>query len=371
MGLVAYKYSFKSIMIFSGTFYRRNKFNVQWQLGTKCNFNCSYCTPKLNDGRYGFPTLELAKQVVDNIVSKAAHKNVTFTFQGGEVTLWEEFSELVKYIHGQGAQSILITNATRSAKYYESIAPYLMYTYLTFHCEESRGDRFVERMMVFHPYHLAVYIPMLPSHWGECVDLHHVVSNAGYRAIAKVIFDDYATRDTQRIAYTPEQTLFIDACNNTMVTPTQASAPASLLPKLPKFKGPFYSPTIDARVIQIFDNSELIEQTTLQNLLVSDKNNFIGYNCYAGIENLNISASGGVTASVCAQNGIIADIYRDPNFDLPDKPMLCKTAVCWCESDLMTRKVSSTEPTFTTDVSIPQTISRKLLVRHIGNESKI
>ena len=70
-------------MIIKGTFNRLNRFNVQWQIGNFCNYKCSYCEPKFRDGSSKFIPLDLAKQVINSIVSQKREKNVIFNFQGG------------------------------------------------------------------------------------------------------------------------------------------------------------------------------------------------------------------------------------------------------------------------------------------------
>ena len=337
-------------MIVTGTWSRKNRFNVQWQLGNFCNYKCSYCPTRLRDGRFEFVTIDLAKRVVDNILRQKPDHNVLFSFQGGEVTLWKEFENLLKYIYEQGASSLLATNGSRTPAYFAKIAPYLNYTFMSFH-EVSEVDKMLERIKVFHPQHVASYTLMNLNLWDKCVDAHERIEAAGYRSIARVIFDDYCTLNTQQLSYTSEQRQYIDKCNLHLLKPARLSDPLDhevVLPLPVKMKGVINN-KFDPRIIQIHDAGTVIN-TTAQSLLATQQNDYSGFNCYAGLEVLCIGASGGVTTSVCAQDGIFADIFDNPEFELPTVPMSCNRTSCWCESDLQATKISPGEPTFNPNV---------------------
>lgn len=332
-------------MIVKGTFSRLNRFNVQWQIGNFCNYKCSYCEPKFRDGTNPFLPIELAKTVILNVVSKVPERNAIFNYQGGEPTAYRDFEELLSFTFDIGAGSLMVSNASRSVAYLRRIAPYLSYSYLTFHSDMVDIDRFLERLHVFHPSRVLVYLPMNPKLWDKCVDAHRRITDANYRVVAKVIFDDYGGGNLNNsIAYTKEQKAFIDEGNKNLLVPKPANDNQGPMPFQLKPKGEMDF-SVDIRAIQIFDKGK-VKLTTSQNLVITKQNNYVGFECYGGLEELCITAKGKVYTTVCMQDKAIADIFKDPNFDLPTKPMICRRTNCWCEADLLLTKTSPDEPQF-------------------------
>jgi hypothetical protein len=326
-------------MIVKGTFYRLNRFNVQWQIGNFCNYKCSYCEPKFRDGTKPFLPVELAKRIVLNIVSKVPTKNVIFNYQGGEPTAYRDFEELLKFTFDNEARSMMVSNASRSVAYLTRIAPYLSFSYLTFHSDMVDIDTFLERLHVFHPRRCLVYLPMNPALWDKCVDAHRRITEANYRVVAKVIFEDYGGGHANTsVPYTEEQNKFIDDCNRNLLIVAPKTDKQGPLPNPVRTRGPI-DKKLDSRTIQIFDKGS-VRLTTSQNLVVTKQNNYLGFQCYGGLEELCITAKGKVFSTVCMQDRAIADVFSNPEFELPTEPMICKRANCWCEADLLLTKVS-------------------------------
>jgi hypothetical protein len=236
----------------------------------------------------------------------------------------------------------MVSNGSRSVVYLNQVAKYLNYSYLTFHSDQGEIVKFLERLHVFHPKRVLVYLPMNPLKWEKCMDAHTKITAAGYRVVAKTIFEDYGggNKNTS-IPYTKEQQSFIDRANKNLVKPGKRTAIQGKLPLPVKLKGNV-DLSLDSRMIQIFEKGKPDRLTTSQNLVITNQNNYSGYFCYGGLEEICITATGQVFSTVCMQDGQLANIYETPNFRLPKEPMVCKRSNCWCESDLLLTKVYST-----------------------------
>ncbi len=86
-------------------------FNVQWDLGRRCNYDCSYCWPSSHNKTDPWVPLSALKKVVDKIDEQHTGK-MQFNFAGGEPTLHPEFLELCSYIWARGHHIHVQTNGT-------------------------------------------------------------------------------------------------------------------------------------------------------------------------------------------------------------------------------------------------------------------
>lgn len=123
-------------------------FSVDWYIGKRCNFACSYCVDYLHDNYSKHVPLENMKALADSIIDKHGH-NVFWSLTGGEPTINPKFMDLCKYIkHERGARHISITtNGTRTADYMIQLFEYIDNITLSFHFEylDGRIDEYIEK----------------------------------------------------------------------------------------------------------------------------------------------------------------------------------------------------------------------------------
>lgn len=82
------------------------------------------------------------------------------------------------------------------------------------------------------------------------------------------------------------------------------------------------------------------ENLSTFDLIANDQTNFVGWDCYAGVDSLVVTFSGDIYRSWCMQDGPIGSIY-DENIELPTHPMKCRTKICQCGVDLSAKKVNT------------------------------
>ena len=94
-----------------------------WSIHNKCNYQCSYCPEELHNGTLQWLSLEVLKGFVDKIenhyIKVLGHKNILFSFTGGEPTLWKDFKIFVNYIHQKGFKSGLTSNNSVSEVFWK------------------------------------------------------------------------------------------------------------------------------------------------------------------------------------------------------------------------------------------------------------
>ena len=67
-------------------------------------------------------------------------------------------------------------------------------------------------------------------------------------------------------------------------------------------------------------------------------NNWAGWKCYAGVEQLVVDMSGYIYRGWCNVGGPIGNI-NDNTLILPGEPVLCDKSMCHCNYDIMSTKI--------------------------------
>lgn len=105
----------------------KNLFYIVWDTGPRCNFDCSYCPPRLHDKVSPHKSLEQLQKMWTDIVAKTAHRNKKYRveFTGGEVTLNPNFLPFVQWLrenYNEILEEIFVsTNGTASVEYYKKL----------------------------------------------------------------------------------------------------------------------------------------------------------------------------------------------------------------------------------------------------------
>lgn len=116
--------------------------NINWELVSHCQYNCSYCYYKPFKSETDYPTL--AKLVLAKLNTIKDPMKVTLI--GGEPTLHPSFLEVVSRFHGMKhvEQICIVTNFLRPLKFWQELAPFkdkLKIT-ISYHPEYIQKDMF-------------------------------------------------------------------------------------------------------------------------------------------------------------------------------------------------------------------------------------
>jgi MoaA/NifB/PqqE/SkfB family radical SAM enzyme len=125
----------------------RGEFRVNWNLGKRCNFNCSYCPSSIHDNHSLFvpesAILEGAKLIFSKIPQQ---QRIRFTFTGGEPTLHPAYLKLVKTV-AERPKTIIATNTngTRHAEYLSELNQ-LSALYISVHFEFTQLEKLARKL---------------------------------------------------------------------------------------------------------------------------------------------------------------------------------------------------------------------------------
>lgn len=297
-----------------------NWFVVNWCLGNTCNFECSYCPEGLHNGSVRWPELETLKRFISEVVEQVAPRKVYFEFTGGEVTLYKHFTELCQHVTSLGAKVGLISNGSRTVKWWESHKQYFDHVCLSFHPEFADPNHFLKIIELLHnDIRTHVNIMMSPEKFDYCADIANKAVELGNISFAlQPLIHDFGS---ELYDYTPEQKDMIDR---------QWHYFGKRIEMTKSFE--FYRGAMN----KIYENGKTVNQAP--HVFINDKtNDWSGWKCYAGVEQIVIDMEGWIYRGWCKMGGWIGRI-DDPNLEISKDPILCQKTMCHCNFDIMSTK---------------------------------
>lgn len=120
---------------------------VEWNLGKRCNYDCSYCGTELHDNHSDFMSWEVYTNTIDKIVQAAAGKKIKISFTGGEPFVHPRFIDMLKYARENGIYRCSVTtNGSPPPKIYEKALPYLHYVVVSYHFEFAYHEKVINNI---------------------------------------------------------------------------------------------------------------------------------------------------------------------------------------------------------------------------------
>lgn len=119
-------------------------FNLNWDVGRRCNFSCSYCSPTTSNTFEKHKTweqLSFAAEEIERFFCRGRKGKWVFT--GGEPTLSPYFMQLVKDVASRGHLCHTQSNGSRSLEYYAELLRYSLIGF-SLHLEFTKIDRLLK-----------------------------------------------------------------------------------------------------------------------------------------------------------------------------------------------------------------------------------
>ena len=291
----------------------QDSIKVEWNLGKRCNYDCTYCPASIHDNSSPHTNIDILKASVDKLMTLG--KPIRLSFTGGEPTVHPDFEELVNYCKHVGISWISVTtNGTRKPAWYvkQRVDQYVFS--LHFEHEWKRVVDTVARVGSSRNQNLVIQIM---AHHDKMEDVKDV---AGY---FKEVNLPYTVR---RIRWTEgDHDLFDDMRYH----PDDFKW---LMEEQATVKGNC-----------VIDKDRLGEQIIHANDIIKlHLNKFKGWSCNAGIESLMINWDGDVHRATCRVGGSLGNIYAN-TFTVPTEPIICTRDYCTCAADVPLTKLAPTE----------------------------
>lgn len=300
---------------------------VNWNLGNMCNFKCSYCPSILNDGSFGWNDFEVIQRFIDECIMHYAPRKVYFEFTGGEVTLWKDFVKCAEYIKSTGNDIGFISNASRTIRWWEQNKDKFDHVCLSFHAEHSDPEHFlqvVEIMSKVCRTHVNVMMHYDDELWPVCQDVsERVIEIQDISLALQPLIIDFGE---ELYGYEDWQIEYIDRQWHTLGSKIKHTRD--------------HSKTLYRGSMDMIDDVNDLKQTSSAHRFINDKtNNWRGWHCWAGIEQIVIDFDGSIMRGWCRVGGTFGNIKKPGEISWPTRPVLCTKSMCHCNFDIMTKKV--------------------------------
>jgi hypothetical protein len=306
---------------------------IDWTLGNFCNYSCSYCPDELHDNSHPMADIELVrgftKRLFDHYKNKLGKKYFIFNLMGGEPTLWKSIEPFViwvkEYSQMLGVISIveILSNGSRTLRWWGDYVRYFDIVKITHHTEfaDPQHTAKVADLVADNGINAGVQVTMIPDRWEDCIKHLSIISQSRhqFRIDVKPLRVGFGSK---LYDYTPEQlAIFQQPYRKADINPGRRD-------------------TINLQGKSLFDNGE--EQIIrYQDLITKRENSWVGWQCWAGIDIINIKPDGTVRlGGACGMKDDLMynKLITDPALEFRTDPIICTQQWCSCGPDIETRK---------------------------------
>jgi MoaA/NifB/PqqE/SkfB family radical SAM enzyme len=203
----------------------QDPFLITWDLGRRCNYDCSYCPAHRHDNVSSHASLEDLKDTANfifeyiGIISKhRINKDFHISFTGGEPTVNPKFAEFAEYVRSKYNEKFknqfnlkldLTTNGAMSQKIAAAVIDNFDYITVSYHAEAA--DKLKEsvkaRILQFKDSNIFLKVNVMfhAEYFEECKNLANWLDNHSVRYISRTIGEDPDSAFSQAHRYSSEQ----------------------------------------------------------------------------------------------------------------------------------------------------------------------
>jgi len=280
----------------------QDQLKVEWNLGKRCNYDCSYCQSIIHDNFSPHTDINILEATVDKLCELGKPLRISLT--GGEPCVHPDIENLLEYFKRKDIFWVnLTTNGTRGHRWYLDQEMFFNHIVFSLHFEpdwtrvlddilkfyDSTERDFFVNIMAHHKY--VHHVKLVVKKFDE-IGIKYAIRRIRWTAGDHNVFDDlkYDGKDLQWI-------LKHDAT---------------------------------AKPNCRIDEEKIIHAN---DIIKNNLNQFNGWSCNAGIESLMINWDGEVHRATCRVGGSIGNIYTG-TFIAPTTPVTCDRNFCTCASDI-------------------------------------
>ena len=280
----------------------QDQLKVEWNLGKRCNYDCSYCPSTIYDNVSPHTDINVLEATVDNLCELGKPLRISLT--GGEPCVHPNIEDLLEYLKRKYVFWVnLTTNGTRGYRWY--LNNEIFYNHLVFSLHfEHEWKRIVDTILKYYDETEREFFVNIMAHHDKMNHVRSVVKKF------KEVGIKYAVR---RIRWTEgDHNVFDDLRYHGNDLQWILEQDATAKP--------------NCRI----DDSKIIHSN---DVIKQHLNQFKDWQCNAGLESLMINWDGEVHRATCRVGGSLGNIYQG-TFVAPRDPIICTRDWCTCSADI-------------------------------------
>ena len=280
----------------------QDQIKVEWNLGKRCNYDCSYCPSSIHDSYSPHTPIDTLERAVDRLCELKKPLRISLT--GGEPAVHPDIEDLFDYFKRKDIFWVnLTTNGTRSAQWYLENEMFFNHLVFSLHFEYD-WKRVLHTINQFYDSTEREFFVNVMAHHDHMDSVRTVVAQLIQKGIKFAI---------RRIRWTEgDHNVFDDLRYNGKDLEWLLSMDATANP--------------NCRV----DNERIVHAN---DIIKKRENQFKGWQCNAGLESLMINWDGEVHRATCRVGGSLGNIYQG-TFVAPSDPVICTRDWCTCAADI-------------------------------------
>jgi MoaA/NifB/PqqE/SkfB family radical SAM enzyme len=280
----------------------QDQIKVEWNLGKRCNYDCSYCPTTIHDNFSPHTDINILEKTVDKLCK--LDKPLRISLTGGEPCVHPDIEDLFDYMKRKSIFWVnLTTNGTRSASWYLQNEMFFNHIVFSLHFEHD-WQRVLDTINQFYDNTEREFFVNVMAHHEHMDGVRTAVAQLLQKGIK------FAVR---RVRWTEgDHNVFDDLKYDGTDLQWLLSMDATAKP--------------NCRV----DDSHIIHAS---DIIKKHQNQFKDWKCNAGIESLMINWDGEVHRATCRVGGSLGNIYQG-TFTIPSEPVICTRDWCTCAADI-------------------------------------
>lgn len=357
-----------------------NFMTVDWYIGKRCNWDCSYCSDFIHDTFSAHIPFNQMKIFVDRIIARYG-VGIQWSMVGGEPTINPDFLTLLQYMQDKKDHISVCTNGSRSLKYLTDMFALVDNITLSLHFEyvASKLDEYTDKLIALEkwkdewnalpnvgygegqprPKTFIARVMVLPGFSTEIIELTEKLKAAGIKKLEHRVIrpqggkaasaPDVTKGTVIPIKAAPKQDITIE----TLVAPSDDNLPTPerIIEREKRWYDDKDRETLTKLYAEVSDDRKNLigyvetdgeitrKELHYNSLNFEYKTNFAGWTCNAGLTLLKIAPNGNIYIGNCFQGGPIANIYTiDENTPFPTGPTICTRFRCTDPLDLRQAK---------------------------------
>jgi MoaA/NifB/PqqE/SkfB family radical SAM enzyme len=333
---------------------------VNWNLGKRCNYDCSYCSPHVHDWVSPHHPINYISDFVTQVNHWSLLQNKTFNMSmtGGEPFVHPDIIEILKIIRQASNfkdQLSVITNGSMPLKLYKESLNYITHLTISLHLEKTDRETqdTLEKVIALHQQY--------PDHWITV----QVMCAPGKLQFVETTVMPLLESNGVKFTLRRIRPWLNEANEEWQTTPKREILKRVYTLEQQTHHKKLEKNTLDSRLYEVYADETFytaeeltwlathIPATAWQNIAVwtedlnyfetnsdtmvsNNRNRFQGWTCFVGVDSLFIDFNGLVYRGPCQNGGSIGQLGSE--IKLLTEHTVCERQVCISNLDQTIRK---------------------------------